>query len=234
MADNGAVCFPDPLFYPPDPNGRFCYGGELTPQWLVLAYSHGIFPWFAFRWYEKPVWYCPMDRFVIFPREIHISHSMRTLINKEELDITFDNCFEQVVNHCSKAGVDHHDGTSRVNESGAWLGEDMIKAYTDLHDLGYAMSVETWKDGELIGGLYGVTIGHCFFGESMFSLKPNSSKMALIALAEALSLYDDSLIDCQFETPHLLSMGGRHISYEEYMTILRKSIGQPEYSESSE
>ena len=207
--------FPNPLFYPPDEDGRFCVGGELTPEWLVLAYSNGIFPWFAFQWHDEPVWYCPMDRFVIFPSEIHISHSMRTMMNKGEYSVSFGKCFEQVIEHCS---------APRINEPGAWLGDDMIKAYTRMHDLGLAMSVEAWHGKELIGGLYGVTLGHCFFGESMFSLQPSGSKLALIALASALSNFDDSLIDCQFETPHLKSMGGRHISYKEYMDILRASI----------
>ena len=129
--------------------------------------------------------------------------------------MSFGKCFEQVIEHCS---------APRIDEPGAWLGEDMIKAYTRLHDLGLAMSVEAWHGNELIGGLYGVTLGHCFFGESMFSLQPSGSKLALIALASALSNFDDSLIDCQFETPHLKSMGGRHISYKEYMDILRASI----------
>lgn len=217
--DNNDVWFPNPLIYPPEKDGTFCYGGKLTPEWLLLAYSNGIFPWFAFRWHSEPVWYCPMERFVIFPNEIHISHSMRTMMNKEGYDVTFNKCFDKVISHCSQL---------RIDEEGAWLGEDIIKAYTKLHDLGFAMSVETWYNDELIGGLYGVTLGHCFFGESMFSLKPNGSKMALIQLASALSRFNDSIIDCQFETKHLKSMGGRHIPYQDYIDRLAKSI---EYEE---
>ena len=213
--DDNDVRFPNPMIYPPNENGAFCIGGKLTPEWLLLAYSHGIFPWFAFKWNDEPIWYCPMDRFVIFPREIHVSHSMRTLMNKDEYTLSYNQCFEDVIHHCSSL---------RINNEGAWLGEDMVKAYTRLHELGYAMSVETWRGEELIGGLYGVTIGRCFFGESMFSLQPNGSKLALISLANLLSQLEDSIIDCQFETPHLKSMGGRHIPYQQYMDILHKSI----------
>ncbi len=214
--DDNDVWFPNPMLYPPDEDdSAFCVGGKLTPEWLVLAYSNGIFPWYSFQWHEEPIWYCPMNRFVIFPSEIHISHSMHTLMNKEEYSVSFDQCFDDVINHCSKL---------RINSEGAWLGEDMVKAYTHLHELGFAMSVEAWRNDELIGGLYGVTLGHCFFGESMFSLQPNGSKLALIALANAISQYDNSIIDCQFETPHLKSMGGRHIPYKQYMDILHKSI----------
>ncbi len=213
--DDNDVRFPNPMIYPPNENGAFCIGGKLTPEWLLLAYSHGIFPWFAFKWNDEPIWYCPMDRFVIFPREIHVSHSMRTLMNKDEYTLSYNQCFEDVIHHCSSL---------RINNEGAWLGEDMVKAYTRLHELGYAMSVETWRGEELIGGLYGVTIGRCFFGESMFSLQPNGSKLALISLANLLSQLEDSIIDCQFETPHLKSMGGRHIPYQQYMDILHQSI----------
>ncbi len=215
LIDDGEVWFPDPLVNPPDDDGFFCYGGDLSVDRLLLAYSHGIFPWYSFRWHNEPLWYCPMDRFVIFPREIHISHSMHTMLNKHEYSVSFNACFDRVIRNCSEP---------RIDQSGAWLGDDMIKAYTELHKRGFAQSVEAWHGDELIGGLYGVTLGSCFFGESMFSLQPNGSKIALIALATALSQDENSLIDCQFETDHLKSMGGRHISYEEYMSILHQTI----------
>lgn len=208
--DNG-LWFPDPRLGEPD--GLFAIGGDLSTDRLLLAYSHGIFPWFSFRDADEPYWYCPMKRFVIFPEEIHISHSMRTLLNKDRYQVSMNKDFESVIRHCSEL---------RINEQGAWLGEDMIKAYTELHRQRLAVSVEAWEDDEMIGGLYGVTIGRCFIGESMFSLKPNGSKVALIGLAQILLEVGGRMIDCQLETPHLKSMGGRYISYDEYMKILNE------------
>ena len=208
--DNG-LWFPDPRQGEPD--GLFAIGGDLSTDRLLLAYSHGIFPWFSFRDADEPYWYCPMKRFVIFPEEIHISHSMRTLLNKDRYQVSMNKDFESVIRHCSEL---------RINEQGAWLGEDMIKAYTELHRQRLAVSVEAWEDDEMIGGLYGVTIGRCFIGESMFSLKPNGSKVALIGLAQTMEEVGGRMIDCQLETPHLKSMGGRYISYDEYMKILNE------------
>lgn len=204
------LVFPDPR--QGDPDGLFAVGGDLSTDRLLLAYSNGIFPWYAFRWYDEIHWYCPMSRFVIFPSEIHVSHSMRTLLRKQRYDVTFNTDFEGVIAQCAKL---------RDAEDGAWLGDDMMRAYTELHRQGFAASVEVREEGRLVGGLYGVTIGRCFFGESMFSLVPSASKIALVALAQYMEQNGGALIDCQFETPHLRSMGGRHISYDEYMAILR-------------
>lgn len=220
------IGFPDPRLGEED--GFFAIGGDLSEERLLLAYEYGIFPWYSFKPEEYPQemlepktgkprvqWWCPMQRFVIFPSEIHISHSMRQMLNKAaegEYKVTFNQAFEQVINQC---------GVIREDEQGAWLGEDIKKAYTQLHKRGYAMSVEVWdKEETLIGGLYGVTMGKVFIGESMFSLKPSASKLALIALARVLSPMSGSLIDCQLETSHLKSMGGRYIPYEEYLKIL--------------
>jgi len=149
-----------------------------------------------------------MDRFVIFPDEIHVSHSMRTLLNKGRYKASFNRAFEQVIRKC---------GELREEEEGAWLGPDMISAYIEMHRQQFAVSVEIWEGDDLVGGLYGVTLRHCFFGESMFSLVPSASKLALIHLANTMRLIGGVMIDCQFETPHLLTMGGRHIDYDEYM-----------------
>ncbi|MBR3399584.1 MAG: leucyl/phenylalanyl-tRNA--protein transferase, partial [Prevotella sp.] len=158
-------------------------------------------------------WYCPHQRFVIFPDEIHISHSMRQLLRRGTYRMTINEDFDGVISNCSEL---------RIEESGAWLGPDMISAYTQLHDQGFAFSVETWQDDRLVGGLYGVNIGRAFFGESMFSLAPSASKAALIHLAHFMKEHGGTMIDCQLETPHLRSMGGRFISYKEYMDILQK------------
>lgn len=205
--------FPDPYYGEED--GLLAVGGDLSPERLATAYSLGIFPWYGFRENEQILWWCPLDRFVIFPKEIHISHSMRQLIHRDIYEVTVNQAFEEVIRNCSKAD-------QRNKQTGAWLGDDMIKAYTEMHRLGLAASVEVWDkspEPRLVGGLYGINIGANFFGESMFSLVPSASKLALIHLAQMLEPHG-GLIDCQFETEHLKSMGGRHISYDEYMSYL--------------
>ena len=189
-------------------------GGDLSVDRLLLAYSHGFFPWFSFRHRQEPLWYCPLQRFVIFPKEVHVSHSMQQLINKHHLKPTINKDFEGVILGCATA-------QNRNQEEGAWLGPNMIEAYTELHRQGFAASVEIWEDDQLVGGLYGVNLGRAFFGESMFSLMPSASKLALIHLARMLEVLGGNIIDCQFETPHLRSMGGRFIPYEEYISIIR-------------
>lgn len=189
-------------------------GGDLSVDRLLLAYSHGFFPWFSFRHRQEPLWYCPLQRFVIFPKEVHVSHSMQQLINKYHLKPTINKDFEGVILGCATA-------QNRNQEEGAWLGPNMIEAYTELHRQGFAASVEIWEDDQLVGGLYGVNLGRAFFGESMFSLVPSASKLALIHLARMLEILGGNIIDCQFETPHLRSMGGRFIPYEEYISIIR-------------
>lgn len=204
------LAFPDPRLGEPD--GLFAVGGDLSTDRLLLAYSNGIFPWYAFRWYDEIHWYCPMRRFVIFPSEIHVSHSMRQLLRSGRYRVTLNEDFRGVIANCARL---------RIDEEGAWLGREMVAAYMELHRQGLASSVEVWDGGNLAGGLYGVSIGRCFFGESMFSLVPSGSKVALVWLAEFMQEHGGALIDCQFETPHLKSMGGRHISYDEYMDIVR-------------
>ena len=211
--------FPDP--HQGEDDGLVAVGGDLSVDRLLLAYSNGFFPWYSFQYRDEPLWYCPLQRFVIFPDEIHVSHSMQQLIKKRQYTVTVNRDFEGVIRGCATA-------QNRNTEDGAWLGPDIIRAYTELHRQGFAASVEVWQpsdgtsEGRLVGGLYGVTLGACFFGESMFSLVPSASKLALIYLARLFQQHGGRLIDCQFETPHLRSMGARHISYEEYMEILKR------------
>lgn len=203
------LAFPDPHYGEPD--GLLAVGGDLSIDRLILAYSNGIFPWYAFE--EGMIqWWCPMERFVIFPHEIHISHSMHTLMNKGKYKVTFNQAFSEVIQAC---------GNLRIEMEGAWLGREMMDAYTRLYEQNFATSVEVWEGERLVGGLYGVTLGRCFFGESMFSLVPSASKLALIHLAKTFEKLGGVMIDCQFETPHLLSMGGKHIGYDEYMEYLQ-------------
>ena len=209
------IYFPDPHYG--DEDGCFAIGGDLSIDRLLLAYSNGIFPWYSFRDQPEILWFCPMKRFVIFPDEIHISHSMRTLMRKGRYSIGINEDFDGVIRGCSKTN-------GRYWEDGAWLGENIIQAFTALHKQGFAASVEVWDNetDELVGGLYGVTIGKVFIGESMFSKVPSGSKIALIFLARYLQEHGGKMIDCQLETPHLKSMGGRYISYEEYMEIMNE------------
>lgn len=204
--------FPNPRWGEDD--GLVAVGGDLSPERLVLAYSNGFFPWYAFQMEREPHWYCPLDRYVIFPGEIHISHSMRQLLKQQRYEVTVNQDFDGVIRGCSVA-------QGRNEESGAWLGPDIIEAFSRLHRLGYAASVEVWEGQRLVGGLYGVTLRHAFFGESMFSLVPNASKLALIHLARAMESIGGRFIDCQFETPLFKSMGGRHITYDVYMKLLK-------------
>jgi len=209
--------FPDPHLGEED--GLVAVGGDLSVDRLLLAYSNGFFPWFSFRNSEEPYWYCPLQRFVIFPKEIHISHSMRQLINRHQYELSINKDFDGVIRGCATA-------QNRDIEDGAWLGPDIVKAYTKLHHQGFAASVEVWEkqgDGHrLVGGLYGVNLGKAFMGESMFSLVPNASKLALIHLARLFGSLGGLMIDCQFETPHLRSMGGRYIPYDEYIALIRQ------------
>lgn len=203
--------FPKPQLGEDD--GLVAVGGDLSVDRLLLAYSYGFFPWFAYRHQEEPMWYCPLQRFVIFPNEIHVSHSMQQLMKKDELQVTINEDFEGVIHGCATA-------QNRSEDEGAWLGPNMIEAYTEMHRQGFASSVEVWQGDSLVGGLYGVSLGPGFFGESMFSLVPNASKLALIHLARTFEALGGKLIDCQFETPHLKSMGGRFIPYETYIDII--------------
>lgn len=204
------LAFPDPHYG--DPDGLLAVGGDLSVDRLILAYSNGIFPWNDFR--ENQIqWWCPLERFVIFPHEVHISHSMRTLINKEKYQVTFNHAFRDVIQGCANL---------RTEREGSWLGPEIMDAYTKLHEQKFASSVEVWDGKQLVGGLYGVALGRCFFGESMFSLVPNASKLALIQFAQVFNVLGGVMIDCQYETPHLKSMGGRYITYEEYMKYIQQ------------
>lgn len=205
--------FPAPTLA--EPEGLLAVGGDLSVERLLLAYTHGIFPWYNPG--EEILWWCPKERFVIFPKEIHVSHSMRKYMKKHDFLVQLNRDFSDTMHRCRM---------KRESEEGTWISDEMEEAYQNLHKAGYAVSVEVFEDGVLAGGFYGVMIGKCFFGESMFSEKENGSKTALIAFARFLEKNEFLFIDCQFRTDHLESMGGRYISWEEYDRMLSEGTGR--------
>ena len=207
------ITFPNPTLARED--GLLAVGGDLCVERLLLAYTHGIFPWYNPG--DEIMWWCPKKRFVIFPKEIHISHSMRKYMKKHEFRIALNRDFADTMHRCR---------VKREFNEGTWISDEMEEAYHCLNEEGFAVSVEVFEDGELAGGFYGVSIGKCFFGESMFSEKENGSKTALIVFAQLLEKNDFLFIDCQFHTEHLESMGGRYISWEEYDHMLAEGTGR--------
>lgn len=202
-----SIAFPNPALAEPD--GLLAIGGDLSSERLLLAYHHGIFPWFS---EDDPIlWYSPHERCVIFPNRIKQSKSMKKLIKAGAFIVTENQAFEQVIHNCAKI--------SRMGQEGTWITTEMQNAYTALHKKGVANSIEVWKDHELVGGLYGISVGAVFCGESMFSKVSNASKMALIHLSQKQGL---QLIDCQLPNDHLMSMGAEMISREEYIKILNQ------------
>ena len=201
------LIFPDPELSEED--GLLAVGGYLSIERLILSYSNGIFPWYNEG--EPILWWCPKPRFILKPDEVKVSKSMRKIIKKNIFEVKFNTDFEGVINNCK---------ITREDEEGTWITEDMKSAYIDLFKAGYAMSVETYLNEELVGGLYGVKIGKCFFGESMFSKVNNSSKIALITLAEKLKEENFAFIDCQVHTDHLESMGAKFVEWDEFKRML--------------
>ena len=207
----------DDIRFPPvelaDRSGVLAVGGDLSSERLINAYSRGIFPWYT---EEQPiVWWSPDPRFVLFPDEIRISKSMRQVLRRNVFKITGDVSFREVINQCSMP---------RPNQEGTWISSEMIDAYTELHNLGYAHSVEAWHNGDLAGGLYGVSLGRCFFGESMFTRVSNASKAAFIALACKLRERGFLVIDCQVYTEHLESLGARFIHRADFLELLNQAL----------
>lgn len=203
------------LYFPPVQNasyeGILAVGGDLSTERVLLAYNSGIFPWFN---PDEPIlWWAPSSRMVLFFEELKVSKSMRTILNRGVFDVTFNQEFKAVITNCRSV--------KREGQKGTWISDEMIEAYCKLHELGVAKSVEVWRNGELVGGLYGVDLGHVFCGESMFSKVSNASKVAFIALANQLKNENYKLLDCQVYNEHLESLGCREIYREEFMKILK-------------
>jgi len=188
-------------------------GGNLSPGMLLSAYEQGIFPWYGPD--DPVIWQSPDPRFVIFPGKLHISSSMRKILNSHKFDITYNKNFSGVIKGCAQV--------VRPRQGGTWISKDIIKAYTELHNFGFAHSAEAWQDGELVGGCYGILMGPVFIGESMFARKSNASKAAFLTLAQTLFENGFTFIDCQTPSKHLASLGGEEISRKNYLALLKKN-----------
>ncbi len=206
------IVFPAPVLANED--GLLAVGGDLRVERLVLAYMYGIFPWYNPG--SEIMWWCPKERFLIMPGEEHVSHSMKKYLRKHEVRFAVNRDFADTIHQCRV----------RREEEGTWITDEMEAAYKQLNEKGLAVSVESFADGELAGGLYGVAIGRCFFGESMYSRKENGSKAALIGLSRILKSQNFLFIDCQFHTDHLESMGGKYVCWETFDRMLEEGTGR--------
>lgn len=210
---------PAPVFPPveralAEPNGLLAAGGDLSPERILAAYRQGIFPWFSAG--EPILWWSPDPRMVLFPAEIKISRSLAKVLRNKAYEVRLDTAFAQVMAACA--------GTPREGQNGTWITTEMQAAYGRLHELGYAHSVETWMDGKLAGGLYGMALGKAFYGESMFSWRTDASKIALAHLCAHLQRQGFGIIDCQMETAHLASLGARPIPRSDFVALLRRFV----------
>lgn len=211
LLNDDDVIFPDPCFA--EGTGLLAVGGDLSTDRLLEAYRHGIFPWYNPG--EEILWWSLDPRFVLFPNELKVSKSMRPYFNQNKFEVTYDTRFREVMVYCR----DQY----RKQQFGSWISNDMIEAYVKLHELGYAHSIEVWKGEQLVGGLYGLSLGKMFFGESMFSLEANASKFGFITLVRKLKSLGFTMIDCQQETPHLGSLGARGIPRAEFLEKIKEN-----------
>lgn len=205
-----------PVFPPvelADKDGIIAVGGDLSPERLLNAYSSGIFPWFSEK--DPIIWWSPDPRLVLFPGELHVSKSMQKLLSRNPFTLTCDREFEQVIEQCR---------LPREKQKETWITHEMVEAYIDLHRLGFAHSVEVWRKKDLVGGFYGISLGRCFCGESMFFKVNNASKFAFIKFASRLFEEGFSFIDCQVPTPHLKSLGAREIPRAKFLLLLKESL----------
>ena len=203
------------LYFPPveeaSYEGILAVGGDLSVERLLLAYRNGIFPWFHA---EEPIlWWSPPERMVVMPQLYKASKTLRNLLNRKHFEVTFNRDFESVIRHCQQI--------ERKGQDGTWITEDIIESYTKLHQMGYAKSVEVWLNGELVGGLYGVDLGHVFCGESMFSKVSNASKIAFVTLVHHLKDHNYKLLDCQLHNEYLEQLGAFEISRDTFVKVLK-------------
>ncbi len=211
------------LRFPPveqaSPEGLLAVGGDLRPERLLEAYRHGIFPWYN---ESQPImWWSPDPRAVLFPTRLHVSRSLRRSIRRGLFTVTLDSCFPKVMTRCADPRPQHRDG-------GTWITQSMIAAYARLHELGYAHSVEAWREGQLVGGLYGVALGGAFFGESMFARTADASKVALVSLVRQLQAWGFQIFDCQQPSPHIMAFGAEAIPRREFLEHLSAALKLPD------
>ena len=199
--------------------GLLAVGGDLRPERLLEAYRHGIFPWYSDN--QPILWWSPDPRTVLFPDKLHISRSLKRSLRPGLFSVTLDTCFADVMRHCAGPRLQYPDG-------GTWITAEMLEAYTRLHELGYAHSVETWKEGQLVGGLYGVALGGAFFAESMFARASDASKVALVSLVRQLQTWGFQIMDCQQSSPHVLAFGAEAIPRHEFLDHLAVALTLPE------
>ncbi len=210
----------EPIFPPPEeaePSGLLAVGGDLSMRRLLAAYSMGIFPWYSEG--EPILWFSPDPRMVLRPQDLHLSKSLRKALRRAPYDLRLDTDFEQVIDACASA--------PRAGQQGTWITKAMRRAYVALHAQGLAHSAEAWEEGELVGGLYGVSLGGCFFGESMFACRPDASKLAFAALLRHLEKWGIHLIDCQVHTEHLERFGATPWPREEFLQTLEEALRSP-------
>jgi leucyl/phenylalanyl-tRNA--protein transferase len=196
--------------------GLLAVGGDLSPERLILAYKNGIFPWYNPG--EPILWWSPDPRLVLFPSELHISRSLLRVMRQGRFQVTFNTRFREVIGACARS--------PRPTGEGTWITAEMEDAYCRLNDLGYAHSVEAWQKGRLVGGLYGIALGRCFFGESMFTNASNASKVAFVTLVKRLEALDFELIDCQVHTQHLMSLGAREIPRKDFIKRIQEGVSK--------
>ena len=212
---NGSMDFPPPHLATRD--GLLAIGGDLSQQRLLAAYQMGIFPWYSEG--QPILWWSPDPRLVLRPAAIRVSRRLERTVAKGDFRVTMDRAFDRVIEHCADI--------PRPRQNGTWIVRGMIDAYQRLHRSGYAHSVEVWRDERLVGGLYGVSLGRCFFGESMFTLESNASKVALVRLARHLHASDFAMIDCQVATTHLERLGARQVPRTRFLRELEDALGKP-------
>lgn len=206
------LVFPSP--YLASKEGLLAIGGDLSLERLLLAYRNGIFPWYSEG--EPILWWSPDPRLVLYPDELRVSRSLQKVIKQNVFEVSLDRAFGSVISECAQVRLENREGT--------WIVAEMLRAYCRLHEAGFAHSVEAWQNKTLVGGLYGLSIGRCFFGESMFCRVSNASKVALVKLVEYLKTFEFAFIDCQITTAHLVRLGAREISRSRYLNELTEAL----------
>jgi leucyl/phenylalanyl-tRNA--protein transferase len=213
----GETAFPDPGHAEREPNGLLAVGGDLHPDRLLSAYAHGIFPWYSEG--QPILWWSPDPRTLLYPDRVHVSRSLRRQLRRGGLELRIDTAFNQVIAACA---------APRGGQDGTWLLPEMQQAYIRLHQMGRAHAIELWRDGRLVGGLYGLALGRAFFGESMFSRIPSASRIVMVYLCEHLASLGYHFLDCQVHNPHLERMGACEIPRERFLRELEVAVREPE------